>query len=145
MKHKLTLWVATAILVAVLSLLGILLFWSLKPYQLPEVYIEVTQSEIAHNEVISSILTINKPKPTNTPSVTVVQRCDDGVIYVLEAQELNTPTTDGFVSIPSARFSVPDETTVGAKCVLEFRNEYEVNPIRSILKVWQSNEYTVKE
>lgn len=145
MKIRYQFWIGFIVLSILIVFLMVLLYWTIRPYQLPSVRIETTETLLSRGDTIPLILFINKPAETNTPRVTVYQRCDDGFIYTLEARELNTPVTDGEVAIPSSRFTVPEETNTGVECHIEFKNEYKVNPIRSIIKIYDSNKYYIKE
>ena len=42
-------------------------------------------------------------------------------------------------------YQLPEQIEVGRECVFQFTNEYQVNPVRTITKVWQSEKFTVVE
>lgn len=141
---------AIYIILAIMVLsVGLVAFWLIYPYKTADIVEPIpilnTNHEIAHNEPIIMELDITKyslyPVHTNNSIL-----CNNGRIYTIASV-----MPKGGSSLPTGHFvrkqssySLPGDAEIGSTCRFEFQNTYKVNPIRSIIKTWVSEDFKVK-
>ena len=126
------------------------IFWLVYPYKtafiVEPVKVLNTNHQIAHNEKIKMELHVTKYHlyPVQVDDSIL---CNDGRIYTIGSIIPNGKASlpvGTFIRIQNA-YSLPGDAEVGATCHFEFQNTYKVNPIRSIIKTWKSENFTVKD
>jgi hypothetical protein len=127
-----------------LSILLLVIFWLIFPYQLPYVYqpIEILNPNktIAIGETIDMKIELVKKDNTEAlirPNIT----CSDGITVPLITKDLSLPI--GAHTLLSSAYSLPP-VNQGTTCRFNFDVNYQVNPIRDIPMRWSSEEFTVK-
>lgn len=128
-----------------ISLLMLVVFWLIFPYQLPYVYqpIEILNKDktIAIGETINMKIELVKKDNTEAvirPNIT----CDDGTIVPLVTRDLSLPI--GAHTLLSSAYSLPP-VNKGITCKFNFDVNYRVNPIRDVPMIWSSETFLVKE
>ena len=134
------------IIVGNLLLIGMVAWWLLHPYGLPQIAqpmpIENPNNEIAIGEPIMMTLKVEKPRDM-TP--TVSQRnltCNDGNLVTLAGGTSTIPT--GSYTIHSSNYVLPPKVAKGSVCKFNFVNTYKLNPLRSETITYSSEEFLVK-
>lgn len=123
------------------------MYWAFFPYRTAEIQepIEILNEyhEVVPGEAIVMKLSINKESDI-FPDVSRNVICTSGRIYQVENNPVTTARPKGeYTTI--VRYGLSTDAVPGEKCVFQFKNEYKVNPIRTIVKVWTSEEFNVKE
>ena len=78
-----------------------------------------------------------------TPVVSRNIFCEDGTTHLVQS------TFTGGTARPTGQFEasvsyeVPVTVQDGSTCTFEFQNDYQVNPLRTITKKWQSEQFKV--
>lgn len=139
--------------ILILTLLSVILataiYWLFFPYKTADIVepIKVLNDnhEIAHNEPIKMELHITKYElyPVSTTNTITC----GSLIYVIGSVLPKGSTTlpkGSYVRLQDA-YTMPGDAPVGASCEFVFHNEYEVNPIRTVIKEWRSESFTVKD
>lgn len=137
-----------ALLLLVAVTLTMAIFWLVYPYKTADIVEPIKvlnpNHQIAPGEKIVMELKITKYHlyPVENDNSIV---CDNGQLYVM-----NQTMPKGKSSLPVGTFtriqnaySLPNAAEIGTKCHFDFQNSYKVNPIRSIIKHWQSETFTV--
>ena len=149
MKYKTVkdrIWHIVAIITFVTTTIfvGLMLFWTVSPYQVSDVQEPIKilneNKQIKIGEPIEMELIVNKPtdiKPVGSVYIT----CDDGNLVTMNSSVTNLPV--GKYTVINNRYLLPPKVMVGAKCQFNFRNVYQVNPIRDITREWNSEYFEV--
>ena len=120
------------------------LFWTIFPYQVSDVEVPVKilnkDKQIRIGEQIEMELIVSKPNDLK-PEGTVFITCNDGNLVTMNSMTANLPKGD--YRVVNNRYTLPPKVAVGTTCQFNFRNVYQVNPIRDITKDWYSEEFTV--
>lgn len=120
------------------------LFWTLYPYQVSDVKVPIgitnENNQIKVGEKIEMKLQVTKPNNIK-PEGSVFITCNDGNLVTMASLTANLPV--GEYTVLNDKYTLPPKVAVGSKCVFNFRNTYQVNPIRSINKEWQSEQFEV--
>lgn len=124
-----------------------LIWWQFYPYRTAtvEVPIEVLNelNQVAPGEDIQLLVIFDK-QSEYTPTVSRNIICNTGSVY-----DVQVPTggrsrpTGKFIS--EVEFKLDEDAKVGELCIFEFQNDYQVNPIRTITKKWQSEPFEIVE
>lgn len=140
------LWHVMAIItfVSATALVIIFLFWTLYPYKVSEVKVPIEimnkNNQIRIGEKIEMKLQVSKPNNIK-PEGSVFITCDDGNLVTMASLTANLPVGD--YTVINDKYTLPHKVAVGAKCNFNFRNVYQVNPIREIVKNWYSEQFEV--
>lgn len=146
MAHESRFWHFITLLTFISAsvIIVVCLFWVFYPYQVSEVKvpieIENENNQIRVGERIEMRLQISKPNNIK-PEGTVFISCDDGNLVTMASLTSNLPV--GEYSLINDKYVLPPKVAVGSKCVFNFRNSYQVNPIRDIVKEWYSESFEV--
>ena len=149
-------------------LFALLAWWMLYPYATAEVFepMEVLNdgSPVGINQSLQDaplvdnngeekvvkgdelIIFIQFTKDTTiSPEVSRNIICDDGTVYFVDLPPTrsNSRPTGTFRTV--ARYGLDEATPINTTCYFEFTNEYQVNPIRLIVKKWRSEPFTIVE
>jgi hypothetical protein len=140
------LWHAMAITTFMLASIIVLaaLFWTIYPYKTADIKVPIEilneNKQVRVGEPI--VMKLQVKKYTNlTPKGSVYLKCNDGQVIELPSAVTNRPP--GEYETVVDKYRVPERATVGVKCTFNFRNAYQVNPIREIVKDWYSEEFEV--
>lgn len=127
-------------------LLLLLSFWSLYPYPTPTIKEPIQilnqNKKIAIGDRIVMKLEVTKPADYS-PKGSVFITCNDGNLVTLAPLTTNLPV--GSYTILNDKYTLPPKVAVGSECKFNFRNEYQVNPIRTVTGDWASETFKVKE
>lgn len=146
MAHESRFWHFITLLTFISAsvIIVVCLFWVFYPYQVSEVKvpieIENENNQIRVGERIEMRLQISKPNNIK-PEGTVFISCDDGNLVTMASLTSNLPV--GEYSLINDKYVLPPKVAVGSKCTFNFRNSYQVNPIRDIVKSWYSESFEV--
>jgi hypothetical protein len=144
MKKRLNHIAAYTVIAATLGFLALCIFWLVYPYQVPSVTVPITilndSKQIRVGEPIELLLKVDKPNQLR-PDQSVYITCSDGNLVTLASMPVNLPV--GTYTVLNEKYILPPKVAVGAKCVFNFKNDYQVNPIRSISKHWYSEPFEV--
>lgn len=144
--RKILFWLAWLAIVGNLILISCVAFWIIYPYHLPDIKEPIPilnqDNKIAVGENIRMQLEINKRAATVNNN-TVFITCDDGNLVTMSSENTKNLPVGTFVVV-SDSYVLPPKVKVGSVCTFHFRNNYKVNPIRSITKDWQSEPFEVK-
>ena len=146
MAHESRFWHFITLLTFISASIIVLtcLFWVFYPYQVSEVKvpieIENENNQIRVGERIEMRLQISKPNNIK-PEGTVFISCDDGNLVTMASLTSNLPV--GEYSLINDKYVLPPKVAIGSKCTFNFRNSYQVNPIRDIVKEWYSESFEV--
>jgi hypothetical protein len=136
---------ASLIILGNLFIIGLIAFWLIYDYKVPDMKepIEIlnANNEIAAGDVISMKLEVIKSK-SYKPNSTNFIKCNDGNLVTMNSTTKNIPS--GSYVIESNTYILPPKVARGATCQFVFKNEYKVNPIRTITKEWVSEEFLIK-
>jgi len=124
---------------------GTIMVWSFYPYSTAEIQTPIKvlneNKEVAINGVI--IMELNIDKRTDVfPDVTRNVICDSGRTYQVPNNQVTAPRPKG-TYVSTVKFDMADTLLVGEHCFFRFTNDYKVNPIRSIVKTWDSEIFTI--
>lgn len=146
MAHESRFWHFITLLTFISAsvIIVVCLFWVFYPYQVSEVKvpieIENENNQIRIGERIKMRLQISKPNNIK-PEGTVFISCDDGNLVTMASLTSNLPV--GEYSLINDKYVLPPKVAIGTTCQFNFRNVYQVNPIRGITKDWYSEEFKV--
>lgn len=140
---------AIYIMLAIMILsVGVVAFWLIYPYKTADIVEPIpilnTNHEIKPNEAI--IMEVEITKYHLYPGVTANSiLCNNGRIYTIApiVPKGKTILPVGTYKRIQNSYSLPGDAEPGAICHFEFQNTYEVNPIRSIIKTWVSEDFKV--
>jgi len=126
---------------------GQLLVWQFAPYKTATITVPIevlnANNEIRPGEDILMLIIFDKQSDI-TPEVSRNIICNTGSVYDVEASSgARSRPTGKFVA--EIEFKLTDRAKVGEICFFQFQNDYQVNPIRVIRRVWQSEPFTVTE
>lgn len=126
-------------------LLMMALWWSFGPYPTADVFepIEVTNENniVQPGETLNILIRFNKETDIS-PVVTRSLICNENESYFITVDDRSSSRPKGkFVGV--AMFNLPESIPNNSTCVFEFSNVYQVNPIRTIVKNWESEPFTV--
>jgi hypothetical protein len=120
------------------------LVWTIYPYKTADIQVPIEvlnkNKQVRVGEPIEMKLKIKKYTDI-TPKGAVYLRCNDGQVIELPSAVTNRPP--GEYETVVDKYRVPERAVVGTKCTFNFRNAYQVNPIREIVKDWYSEEFEV--
>ena len=120
------------------------LFWVLYPYQVSDVKVPIKilnkDNRIKVGDKIEMKLQVTKPRDIK-PDGSVFITCDDGNLVTMASLTANLPV--GQYPVINDKYTLPPKVAIGSKCVFNFRNSYKVNPIRTIIKEWHSEQFEV--
>jgi len=120
------------------------LFWSVYPYKTAEVKVPIEilnpNKQVKVGEPILMKIVVDKQSDI-TPKGSVYLRCNDGSIIELQSATSNRPP--GKYVLVVDKYKVPERAIIGSRCNFNFRNSYQVNLIREIVKDWYSEEFEV--
>lgn len=139
MESKLTGVVLNMILIGLVFVIGLILYWSFRPYDIVEYQtktFEMVKDEYRVGEPLTYRLAFCK---TGNYSATQIRTLHDGVIYIFPPIE--SKTREGchdFVSTSTPTPNVPSGTYT-------FQTEvvYKPNPIREISYIMESNPFRI--
>lgn len=124
-----------------------LLWWEFFPYQTADVFVPISVTNqdniVKRGEKLQLALTINKQSDYN-PTISRNILCEDNV-YLVFAQGAGGSTRPRGVFTAETSYNIPDAVPANTPCTFIFINEYKVNPIRTITKVWASETFEVVE
>ena len=127
--------------------IGQYMYWQVYPYPTADVTVPITVSnidnEVSKTGTLKLLVSIDK-QSDYTPLVSRTIYCGELLYLVPNPAPSQTSVPQGSFTV-AAEYPVPDLVPVGSVSVFEFRNEYQVNPVRRIVKVWQSEPFTVIE
>lgn len=136
--------IGLVIIALALAFLSVVLFWLVYPYDVSKVEEPITvlnkNKEISIGSNIELELKVYKPNNIK-PDTLIFISCDDGNLLPLTPLPVNLPI--GKYTVISDSYILPPKVAIGAKCKFNFRNTYQVNPIRSIIREWSSEEFLV--
>lgn len=140
------LWHAIAIItfVSTTILVLIMLFWTIYPYKVSEVKVPIKilneNKQIRIGETIEMEIQVSKPSDLR-PDGSVYITCNDGNLVPMNSITTNLPI--GEYAVVNRLYKLPPKVAIGSKCQFNFRNSYQVNPIRDITKEWYSESFEV--
>ena len=148
MKKVSDLTLFASLVVVVVALLTCLI-WLVKPYKTADIVEPISvlniNREVAPGEPIQMELHITKYNSYPVEGSNSIL-CDTGRIYIIQSM-----TTKLSPSLPTGTFvrfqnkyKAPLDVSPGTKCHFVFRNSYKVNPIRTIIRQWNSETFTIK-
>ena len=146
MAHESRFWHFITLLTSISASIIVLtcLVWVLYPYQVSDVKVPIgitnENNQIKVGEKIEMKLQVTKPSDIK-PDGTVFITCDDGNLITMASLVANLPV--GQYPVINDKYTLPPKVAVGSKCVFNFRNSYQVNPIRTIIKEWHSESFEV--
>lgn len=121
------------------------IFWAIYPYKLVDIKEPIPILNYNHQvkvgEQVIMQLYIKKYQDITPDKADVYLLCSDGSLIQLQAKTAGRPKGEYNVVIDSYR--VPEKTPIGLKCTFNFRNSYQVNPVREIVKNWSSEQFEV--
>lgn len=143
-KDKIWHIIAIATFVLATIIVATALFWTVFPYQVSDVEVPIKilneNKQIRIGEPIEMELIVSKPNDLK-PEGNVFITCNDGNLVIMNSSVTNLPKGD--YKVVNNRYTLPPKVAVGTKCAFNFRNVYQVNPIRDITKDWYSEEFEV--
>lgn len=120
------------------------LFWLTYPYQVSNVKVPIKilndNKQIKVGETIEMEIQVNKPSELK-PEGSVYITCNDGNLVTMNSMTTNLPV--GEYTVVNRLYKLPPKVAVGSKCQFNFRNAYQVNPIRDITKEWSTEDFEV--
>ena len=146
-SRKILYAVSTAIIVVAISFMLVILFWLLYPYKTADLKVPVEvlnqNNKIGVGEKI--VLKVEATKYSNvTPRRSEFITCDDGSLtFVDPGEPQNIPP--GKYTIINDTNLVPAKLVPGLTCKFHFRYGYKVNPVKEIIKEWESEPFLVVE
>lgn len=133
------------VLFVALASVGIAIFWLSWPYAVPSVSepIEILNedNEIAIGEPIRMRIEVDKPVDLNPVDTSVFITCTGGNLVTMDGNTRNLPVGEYVVNNES--YILPNKILPGSECQFNFRNNYQVNPIKVIQQEWASETFTV--
>lgn len=129
-------------------LIILILFWSLFPYKTSDVVEPIKilneNHQIKLGERIKMELHITKYNlyPVDAANSLI---CSNGRIYVIASimpKGASILPKGTYIRVQDA-YSLPNDAEIGTTCHFTFQNSYKVNPIRSIVKSWRSEDFEV--
>lgn len=131
-----------------LFLIALVAVWLLQPVVVPSVQtpikIDNPNNEIAAGEAIMLEVTVDKPENSAQLARTSVQAvCESGIILPFVGNTRDLPP--GQVTVTNSNYVLPSKTLVGDRCEFVFRNEYRINPLKTVVREWRSEKFTVVE
>jgi hypothetical protein len=125
-------------------IIGVVIFWTLYPYKTADIDVPIQilneNKQVKIGQPILMKLKVTKYTDI-TPKGSVYLRCSDNTIIELQASTVNRPPGEYQAIVD--KYKVPDKVSAGVKCSFNFRNAYQVNPMREIVKDWYSEEFEV--
>lgn len=144
LKDKIWHIIAIATFVTTSIIILTAMFWLIYPYKTADLQVPIEilnpNKQVKIGEPIIMKIIIKKYIDT-TPKGDVYLKCDDGSIIDLQALTSNRPA--GNYTVVVDKYKVPERAVAGTKCTFNFRNSYQVNPIREVVKDWYSEEFEV--
>lgn len=141
-------YIGLAVIGGNLFLIALVITWMLQPVVTPTVEvpikIENRNKEIAPGDPIQLSVTVDKPENSAQLARTSVQAvCDSGIILPFVGNTRDLPA--GKSTVTNSNYVLPPKTIPGDKCEFIFRNEYRVNPIKTVVREWESEYFTIIE
>jgi len=126
----------------------LLIYWQFAPYKTADVvtpmYVLNENKEVSADRVLKLQFEFTKHTNVN-PDVSRNILCVDDTVHFV------TQNPNGGVTRPIGTFTakpvftLDDSVPTNTQCFFQFTNIYQVNPIRTITKVWLSEPFTVVE
>lgn len=145
-SHNSKFWHAITLITFISASLIIVvcLFWLIYPYKVSEVKVPIKilndNKQIRIGETIEMEIQVNKPSELK-PDGSVYITCNDGNLVTMNSMTTNLPV--GEYTVVNRLYKLPPKVAVGSKCQFNFRNVYQVNPIRDITRKWASEDFEV--
>ena len=139
MENKLTGIVLNLILIGILVIIALILYWSLRPYNVIEYqvdYFEMQKDEYVVGEPLTYRIAFCKK---GNYTGTVIRTLHDGIIYIFP--EIISKSPQGCIDQISTTTVVPNVPT--GEYVYEDTVIYQVNPIREISYTMKSTPFKI--
>ncbi len=127
------------ILVVVISFVGLIIYWSIRPYDIVQWKIDqyqTTKQEYKVGEVLTYRTAFCK---RGNYIAHQMRRLEDGVVYLFP--DLSSSTTEGCLDFISTSTTVPNVPT--GEYFFEIEFIYKVNPIREVRYTMHSNRFKI--
>ena len=126
----------------------LIVYWQVFPYRTADVgepmLVLNEDKEIKRGEMLKIELTFTKY--TNvTPEVSRNVFCLDDSVHFPQSQPVTGTARPVGTFTARPVYDLPDTVPSDVLCFFQFTNEYEVNPIRTITKVWRSESFIVRD
>lgn len=123
------------------------IWWQYGPYDTATVFEPIgvlnNLDQVEPGGELKLFLSFNKATDV-APRVDRNVVCASGNTYQVNAPNASSSRPSGQFTA-TLNFTMPDNLIVGDVCIFQFQNSYQVNPIRTINKVWVSEKFTVIE
>jgi len=127
----------------------LVVWWQVYPYRTATIMEPITV--LNENKVVKKGEKLNLEftftKHTNvTPTVSRNIYCENGAVYfpVVDTPITGAARPAGTFTVRSS-YGLTTDMPLNTDCVFQFTNEYRVNPVRTITKVWKSENFTIVE
>lgn len=126
----------------------VVIFWLVYPYKTADIVEPIPilnkNHQIAPEEAIVMELDVTKYNIYPLEAYNAIL-CSNGRIYVIGSIVPNGKSVlpVGHFIRKQDSYHLPGDAEVGTTCHFEFQNTYKVNPIRSVIKTWKSEDFTV--
>jgi hypothetical protein len=137
-----------AILVGSFFLLVQLSYWLLWPYKTADVVEPMQVLNTDHIVERGDQLQVEVKYTKHTEITPLVSRniyCLDESVHFIVVQNQNGTARPVGTFNAKARYDIPKSVPSDVQCFFQFTNEYDVNPVRTITKVWSSESFIVKD
>lgn len=122
----------------------LLVRWQFFPYNIAEaqqpISIENIDDRVNPGEIIHMTLVVDKESNYRAESIDVYAECDNGELYGLERVTGAERLREGSY-IRERQFRLEERTPAGLLCIGIFDLRYDVNPIREVNMVWQTEPF----
>lgn len=140
---------AVGFIVGVLVYLALVtVWWQAFPYKTADVIVPMTvlneNKEVRVGEKLRLELTFTKYTESN-PEVSRNIYCLDGSVHFPTTQSITGTARPVGTFTARPEYGLPSNMPTDVLCFFQFTNRYQVNPIRTISKVWNSESFIVKE
>lgn len=120
------------------------LYWLLHDYSLPSVKTPIAimnkNDEVAIGDRIEMRMVVDKPAVLK-PEGSVFIECEDGNLVTMVPIITNLPVGK-YISY-NDKYVLPPKVAVGARCALQLKYTYQLNPIRTETLQWGTETFTV--
>jgi hypothetical protein len=136
---------STVVIIFAAGFILLVIFWMVFPYKTAEIKQPVPvlneNNEVAIGDNLELKVSVTKYSDA-FPNRTEIITCDDGSITFVDPGRTSNfpPGTYEFVNDSNV---IPDKLIPGATCMYHFRYTYRVNPVREIVKEWDSEPFLV--
>lgn len=138
-----------ALLMFIIASLLVCLFWLVYPYKTADIVEPIPVlnegNYVARGEPIVMELKITKYSSSPVEGDNSIL-CDSGRIYTIQSmtKRVSPSLPEGTFTRVQNAYKAPVDVPVGTTCHFVFRNQYHVNPIRTIIRQWISEPFTIK-